>query len=138
VPDKFTGSPSVTRAVQLWDSKARSDFLKLFGRPNRVSACECERTREPSVAQVLNLLNSPEIQGKLGHEAGTVAKLVRDKKADSELVDELYLTYFSRFPTDAEKAVAMGHLKKRAEKRRDAVEDLAWALLNSTEFVFNH
>ena len=138
VPDKFTGSPGVTRAVQLWDSKARSDFLKLFGRPNRVSACECERTREPSVAQVLNLLNSPEIQGKLGHEAGTVAKLVRDKKDDAELVDELYLTYFSRFPTDAEKAVALVHLKKRAEKRRDAIEDLAWALLNSTEFVFNH
>ena len=53
----------------------RSDFLKLFGRPNRVTACECERTREPSVSQVLNLLNSPDIQAKLTHEAGTVARL---------------------------------------------------------------
>lgn len=138
VHEKFTGSPGVTRAVQLWDSKARSDFLKLFGRPNRVSACECERTREPSVAQVLNLLNSPEIQGKLGHEAGSVAKLVREKKDDGDLVDELYLTYFARFPNETEKKVCVGHLQKRAASRRAAVEDLAWAMLNSTEFVFNH
>src|SRR6185312_6279719 len=78
VPEKFAGSPGVSRAVQLWDSKARHDFLKLFGRPSRVSACECERTREPSVAQVLNLLNSPDIQAKLTHEAGSVARLVRE------------------------------------------------------------
>ena len=80
VPEKFPGSPGVTRAMQLWDSKARSDFLKLFGRPKRVTACECERTREPSVGQVLNLLNSPDIQAKLAHEAGTVARLVRDSR----------------------------------------------------------
>jgi hypothetical protein len=138
VPDRFQGSPGVTRAVQLWDSKARSDFLKLFGRPNRVSACECERTREPSVAQVLNLLNSPEIQGKLSHEAGTVARLVRDQANDAKLVDELYLIFFSRFPTAAEKDFAVAHLRKNATKRREATEDLAWALLNSTEFLFNH
>ena len=99
VPEKFQGSPGITRAVQLWDSKARSDFLKLFGRPSRVSACECERTREPSVSQVLNLLNSPDIQAKLTHEAGTVAKLVRTHKDDAKLVEELYLTFFARFPT---------------------------------------
>jgi hypothetical protein len=138
VPDRFVGSPGVTRAVQLWDSKARSDFLKLFGRPSRVSACECERTREPSVAQVLNLLNSPEIQAKLSHEAGTVARLVREIPDDGKLVEELYLIFFARFPTDAEMAFAADHLKKHAATRRQAVEDLAWALLNSTEFLFNH
>src|SRR5262249_41238611 len=103
VPEKFSGSPGVSRAVQLWDSQARSDFLKLFGRPNRVSACECERTREPSVSQVLNLLNSPDIQAKLTHEAGTVARLVRTEKEDVKLVEELYLTFFARFPTPDEK-----------------------------------
>jgi hypothetical protein len=138
VPEKFGGSPGVTRAVQLWDSKARSDFLKLFGRPNRVTACECERSREPSVAQVLNLLNSPEIQAKLSHEAGTVARLVREKKDDGELVEELYLIFFSRVPTVAEKDFTVSHLKKNVGTRREAAEDLAWALLNSTEFLFNH
>jgi len=138
VAEKFPGSPGIARAVQLWDSKARSDFLKLFGRPNRVTACECERTREPSVSQVLNLLNSPDIQAKLTHEAGTVAKLVRTHKDDAKLAEELYLTCFARFPTTDEKAVAIKHLQKYPANRRAATEDLAWAMLNSTEFVFNH
>ena len=138
VPEKFTGSPGVVRAVQLWDSKARSDFLKLFGRPSRVSACECERTREPSVAQVLNLLNSPDLQAKLSHEAGTVARLVREMPDDAKLVEELYLTFFARFPTERERAFAVEHLKSHAAARRQAAEDLAWAMLNSTEFLFNH
>jgi hypothetical protein len=138
VPEKFQGSPGVTRAVQLWDSKARSDFLKLFGRPSRVTACECERTREPSVSQVLNLLNSTEIQAKLTHEAGTVARLVRTQKDDAKLVEELYLTFFARLPTTDETAIGVKHLKKYPNNRRAAAEDLAWALLNSTEFLFNH
>jgi hypothetical protein len=138
VPEKFAGSPSVSRAVQLWDSKARHDFLKLFGRPARVSACECERSREPSVSQVLNLLNSPDIQAKLSHEAGTVAKLVRTEKDDAKLVEELYLTFFARPPSADETDIGVKHLRKYAANRRAAAEDLAWALLNSTEFLFNH
>lgn len=138
VPEKFSGSPGVTRAVQLWDSKARSDFLKLFGRPSRVTACECERTREPSVSQVLNLLNSTEIQAKLTHEGGTVARLVRTQKDDAKLVEALYLIFYSRPPTADEKEIGLKHLKKYPNNRRAAAEDLAWALLNSTEFLFNH
>jgi hypothetical protein len=138
VPEKFPGSPGVTRAVQLWDSKARSDFLKLFGRPSRVTACDCERTREPSVGQVLNLLNSPDLQAKLTHEAGTVARLARGQKDDAKLAEELYLTFFARFPTASEDEAAAKHLRKHAANRRAAVEDLAWALLNSIEFLFNH
>jgi hypothetical protein len=138
VPEKFTGSPGITRAVQLWDSKARSEFLRLFGRPNRVTACECERTREPSVAQVLNLLNSPDIQAKLTHEGGTIARLVREQKDDGKLVEELYLTFFARLPTTDEKDVGVKHLRKYVANRRAAAEDLAWAMLNSTEFLFNH
>jgi hypothetical protein len=138
VPEKFTGSPGVHRAVQLWDSKARHEFLKLFGRPVRATACECERTREPSVAQVLNLLNSPDVQAKLSHEAGAVARLVRDQKDNAKLVDELYLTFFARLPSKNEMTIATDHLTKRSATRRQAAEDLAWAMLNSTEFVFNH
>src|SRR5439155_2339576 len=138
VHEKFAGSPGVTRATQLWDSKARSDFLKLFGRPNRVTACECERTREPSVSQVLNLLNSVEIQAKLTHEAGTIARLVRDQKDDAKLVEELYLTFFSRLPSTDDTAIGVKHLKKYPNNRRAAAEGLAWALMNSTEFLFNH
>ena len=138
VPEKFTGSPGVTRAVQLWDSKARHEFLKLFGRPVRATACECERTKEPSVAQVLNLLNSPDVQAKLSHESGTVSRLVRGNTDDAKLVEEMYLTFFARLPSSDELKVATEHLKKRSVARREAAEDLAWAMLNSTEFLFNH
>jgi hypothetical protein len=138
VPETFGGSPTATRATQLWDSKVRHDFLKLFGRPARVSACACERSREPSVAQVLHLLNAPAVQAKLSHEAGTVARLVRTVSDDGQLTDELYLTFFARLPSEPERAAAIAYLSRDPAKRRQAAEDLAWSLLNSLEFLFNH
>src|SRR5262249_15800377 len=47
VPESFGGAAPGTRAVQLWDSKVTHPFLRQFGRPERVSACECERIGEP-------------------------------------------------------------------------------------------
>src|SRR5262249_28435712 len=138
VPERFDGMPPGTRAVQLWDSKATHYFLKVFGRPERVSACECERNHEPSVAQVLHLLNSPEIHAKLSHDAGFVAKLVKRETNDEKLVEELYLNFYSRTPSEQEKKVALAYLESHKENRRQAAEDLAWTLLNSLEFVFNH
>src|SRR5206468_6590399 len=93
VRERFPGVPVGVRAIQLWDSKVPHYFLKLFGRPVRVSACECERNTEPGVAQVLHLLNSPEIQAKLSHEGGAVVRLVKQKVEDGPLVEELYLTF---------------------------------------------
>jgi hypothetical protein len=138
VPEKFSGVPAGSRAIQLWDSQVRHYFLKLFGRPVRASACECERVREPGVAQVLHFLNSPEIHAKLAHDGGTVAKLVKDRADDAALVEELYLTFYSRRPTEKEKKVAVEYLKEHGGKRREAAEDLAWSLMNTLEFVFNH
>jgi hypothetical protein len=138
VGEGFSGIPAGTRAVGLWDSKVRHSFLKLFGRPVRISACECERVGEPSVAQVLHVLNSLEIQAKLSHEGGAIARLVREKTDDGALAEELYLTFYSRLPTEKERKVAMEHLRRDPGKRREAAEDLAWSLLNSLEFVFNH
>jgi hypothetical protein len=137
VEERFPRTPPGYRAIQLWDSKVPHYFLKLFGRPVRASACECERNTEPGVSQILHLLNSPGIQAKLSHERGTVAKLVRSKK-DPELVEELYLTFFCRYPTEAERTASLQYLTRHADNRRQAAEDLAWSLLNSLEFVFNH
>lgn len=134
VPEKFGGAPPGTRAVQLWDSKTTHYFLKLYGRPQRITACECERITEPSVSQVLHLLNAPEIHEKLVHERGNVAKWVRDKKNDGELVDEIYLTFYSRLPSEAERKTAQAVLQ--TGPRREAAEDLAWTLMNTLEFVF--
>jgi hypothetical protein len=137
VPERFGGMPPGTRAIQLWDNKVSHYFLKVFGRPERVTACECERRQEPSVAQVLHLLNAPEVQARLSHEGGRAAKLVRREPSDRALVEELYLTYYSRPPAVAELQAALEYLGK-AKDRRQAAEDLAWSLLNSLEFLFNH
>jgi hypothetical protein len=138
VGEKFAGVPAGVRAVQLWDSKSPHYFLKLFGRPVRASACECERVTEPSVAQVLHVLNSPEIHAKIAHESGTVARLVRELPDDGGLAEELYLTCFCRPPDDRERAAAVAYLGRDRAKRRQAAEDLLWGLMNTLEFVFNH
>jgi hypothetical protein len=137
IGEKFAGVPIGPRAIQLWDSKVPHYFLKLFGRPVRVSACECERNHEPSVSQVLHLLNSPAIQAKFSHARGTVARLVREHHTDGPLVEELYLTFYSRYPTERERTVALDYLRRSAD-RQQAAEDLAWSLLNTVEFIFNH
>lgn len=138
IPERFEGMPKGTRAIELWDSKVNHYFLKVFGRPVRLSACECERNAMPSVAQVLHLLNSPELQGKLSHEGGTVARLASTNKEDDALVENLYLTFFSRLPNRVEQAQAVAYLRREGTSRRQAAEDLAWSLLNSLEFIFNH
>jgi hypothetical protein len=138
VPERFSGTPPGTRAIQLWDSKVPHYFLKVFGRPERVTACECERQHEPSVAQVLHLLNAPEVQSRLSHEGGYVARLVKREPSDIPLVEDLYLTFYSRLPLEKERSAALEYLAGAKSQRRQAVEDLAWSMLNSLEFLFNH
>jgi hypothetical protein len=140
VPERFGGMPSGTRAIQLWDSQVDHDFLRLFGRPVRQSACECERVVEPSVAQVLHLLNSQRVDAKLRHESGLVARLARQAISDEQLVEQLYLAAFARFPTREEAAVGRQYLNAGGSPagRRAKAEDLMWTMLNSIEFAFNH
>jgi hypothetical protein len=138
IPEKFPGVPAGSRAIQLWDSKTPHYFLKLFGRPVRATACECERNTEPSVAQVLHILNSPEIHDKLTHAGGTVARLVEKEPNDGVLIDDLYLSFYSRLPAEAERNTALAYLRKSPGLRRKAAEDIAWVLMNSLEFLFNH
>ena len=138
IPEKFTGSAPGMRAVQLWDSRLDHYFLKLFGRPARVSACECERSTGASISQALHLMNSPAIEAKLAHAGGRMAQLHETHKDDAPLVDELYLTCFARYPTQAEKSTALEYLQNKSSQRHQAVQDLAWSMLNSIEFLFNH
>ena len=145
VPEKFQGTPAGYRAVQLWDSQVPHDFLKLFGRPYRVSACACERAGEPTVGQILHVMNSPRIQKKIGHVGGRVAKLVRESTDNDYVIQELYLTFFNRFPTPSEHKTALAHFQQtrspnrsQNRSRTQAAEDLAWSMLNSLEFLFNH
>jgi hypothetical protein len=139
-PEEFSLQPIGTRAIQLWDNRVNHYFLAVFGRPLRVTACECERINEPSVAQVLHLMNAPEIQAKISHPRGRVQRLVRAGRSANDIVDELYLATYSRLPRDPERSSAVGYIDAAtADGRRvEAVEDLLWTLMNTTEFLFNH
>ena len=138
VAEKFAGVPAGYRAVQLWDSQQQHYFLKLFGRPVRATACDCERSTGASISQALHLMNSPAIQARLSNEGGNIARLAATTTDDARLVEELYLSCFSRFPGAGEKSAALAYLAAHRDRRRQAVEDLAWSMLNSLEFVFNH
>ncbi|HUQ68205.1 MAG TPA: DUF1549 and DUF1553 domain-containing protein [Planctomycetaceae bacterium] len=140
VPEKFHGVPAGSRAVQLWDSQVSHYFLTTAGRPTRTTVCECERVAAPSVAGVLHGLNAPSLEGKLAHDGGRVAQLVAAHPHDDErVIEDLYLAFFSRLPTEPEQRTARRHLATHGPVgRRAAAEDLAWSLMNSLEFVFNH
>jgi hypothetical protein len=125
------------RAIMLPDESFPSYFLDVFGRPQRISACECERVSEANLAQALHLLNSDEIQGKLARPNGRAEAMAKDPRPDADKVDELFLWAFARKPTDEQRAVALAHLEKHAANKKVAYENILWALLNTKEFVFN-
>ena len=138
VDEKFDGVPRGYRAVQLWDSQVQHYFLKLFGRPARATVCECERVTGASMGQALHLMNSPNIQTKLAHEGGRIKRLTLKHEDDADIVRQLYLSTFSRPPSRDEMNTGLQYLGSRRFQRRRAAEDLAWSLMNSLEFIFNH
>ncbi len=133
----FSGVSADARAVDLPHEGFGSYFLDTFDRPRRVSGCECERSSAATLAQVLLLANSDEVENKLRSGDGRVAKLVKAKKTTPEIVEELYLTAFARRPTKAELDKNVAYVEKQAD-RQQALEDVLWVILNSKEFMFNH
>lgn len=136
VPEKFAGWPEGYRAIQIWDNRLPSYFLRIFGRPLRASVCECERSNEPSISQALHLMNSREISSHIESQAGRARQLADSSSSPIEIVDELFLTTLSRFPTEEERALMLTEFD--GADRRSAAEDILWALLNTREFVYNH
>jgi hypothetical protein len=132
--------PMGYRALQLPDSHTASYFLDSFGRPNRVSTCECERTNEPSMAQALHIANGDTLNKKLAAKDNRVDQLLASEKSDTALTDEIYLLALSRLPTEPERAGMCKVLSEAtaAGDRRPAVEDVFWSVMSSREFLFNH
>lgn len=135
-PTRFQGMPGGTRAVQLPDNAFDSYFLTVFGRPNASSACECERSTDASLAQLLHLINSNEILSKAGGPRAT--NLAKDKRPHEERIRELYLVALARDPSGDEVSLLMSYIEKRGSDVKAAYEDIIWSLINAEEFLFNH
>jgi hypothetical protein len=138
IAQSFRGHPVGTRAIEMWDSRLEVEFLDLFGRPGRQSVCECERSNDGSVTQMLHLMNANDLQGRLTSDKGTAAVLAASSKSEEEIVAELYLLALGRNPTAEELRAAVGAFHREKVTRRAAVEDLLWVLMNSAEFLLNH
>lgn len=137
-PTAFKDFPAGTRAMQLPDANIASDFLKTFGRPERILTCECERSDEPSMTQVLHILNGETLIQKLEAKDNRLSKQLEANLTPEQLAEELFLAALSRFPTDRERQKMTEILSVASpEERRQAVEDLYWSVLSSKEFLFN-
>ena len=146
-PTKFSGYKEGTRALQLRDVNVGSYFLKTFGRPQRAITCECERSNEPSMTQVLHILNGKTINDKLSHRGNPkkkikenrLGRLLRAQATPTSMVDEAYLAALCRYPTAKEKRTMTELLTKaKGNEKRLVLEDIFWSLLSSKEFLFNH
>ncbi|MBM3727267.1 MAG: DUF1553 domain-containing protein [Acidobacteria bacterium] len=148
VPTAFPGMPAGTRAMQLPDSQIASQFLNVFGRPPRVICDVSERSSDPSIAQALHVINGETLNRKLGAADGYVSLFLKLGLPEKRILDHVYLSAFSRYPTDGERQEmskmlqearpAGGTTESRKEARRQGLEDLLWAMLTSKEFLFNN
>ncbi len=148
---EFPNLPSGTRAIALPDNSYNnaSPFLKVFGRPENESVCECERIQSSSLAQSLHLINANDIKAKLSNVNGRAAKLAKSHSSNVEAVRELYAVAFAREPRPEELQAGIEFLAEprldpagqpfdAMKAKQESFQDLIWALINTKEFLFNH
>ncbi|QDU21314.1 DUF1549 and DUF1553 domain-containing protein [Urbifossiella limnaea] len=138
VAENVGGAPGGFRAAQLPDGDVASEFLRLFGKPQRMDACECERDNGSNMLQALSLLNGKSILGRVRNPAARPALLLREKLTDENLVIELYLWSLARHPSPRELAVGAQFVRSAGALKDQAAQDLMWALLNSRDFLLVH
>lgn len=131
--ESFQAMPPDSRANQVWTTRVPSLLLDTFGRPNENQDPPCERMPESTVTQALHLMNSQQLDQRVRSDAGRSARLAASQKTPEQIVDELYLATFTRYPTDDERDYAVALFGDAAD-RRSVIEDLMWAMLNAPEF----
>lgn len=137
IPEPFTFIPEDERSIALADGSITSSFLEMFGRPPRDSGMESERINKPTADQRLHMLNSSHIQRKIEQAPFLRAPVARNAKP-REMVDRVYLTVLSRYPTDEELDTIRDYTQTSGAKGRENMVDLTWALVNSSEFLYRH
>jgi hypothetical protein len=134
-PLQFSNLPEGMRAAQLPDGLVPgNDFLSLFGRPKRQSACECERSSNVTLSHALNLINGKTLGECVNRTDNRFSRLVAEQSDDRKVIEEIYLGCLGRMPTAKElSTIRLGEGAQRLE----GAQDLAWALINSPAFLFN-
>src|SRR5579872_56766 len=148
VATPFSSYPAGTRALQLPDTQVKSEFLTVFGRPARQVCDSSERSSDATIGQALHVINGDTLNKKLSAPDGYITLFLKLGLSDSRIVDQVFLTSFSRYPRESEKAALLANLQQaRLAKgtpeamllsRRQGLEDMLWALLTDKEFLFNH
>ncbi len=138
-PEPFTFIPEDQRSIELMDGSISSPFLDMFGRPSRDTGLLSERSNRPTPAQRLHLLNSSHIRKKF-QQSKPLKKLMRPSKKNTpnKVVRRLYYTILSRPPTAEELKAVTAYRRESGLKGWMALEDLAWALINTKEFLYRH
>jgi hypothetical protein len=137
VPEDFPGYPRGTRAIELAEGAIEHPFLQAFAKPVRDVTCECAREDDPSLGQVIHLLNNRGIVDHIKSRQSHVSRWLDSGKTDDEVTDLVYLQTLSRHPTATERKLIQSHLLQVAD-RRAGFHDLQHALLNSNEFLLRH
>jgi hypothetical protein len=136
-PEPYTIMPADQRAVTLPDGSISNSFLELFGRPARDTGYESERNNQPSAAQRLHLLNSTHIERKI-EQSPALQQILSSGADPGSMAKQIYISILSRYPTDAELKTVQAYARSVGGNRRQAPVDVAWALMNSSEFVYRH
>jgi hypothetical protein len=135
IPQEFPAMPPDSTSKQIWTHRSDSLFLDTFGRPDPNQDPPCERTSDSTVVQTLHLMNSEKIHGEVISDKGFIKSLAESDKSPEDLAKELYRRIYSRNPVPEETQLVRELLTTDGAARRQVLEDLAWAMLNSAEFV---
>jgi hypothetical protein len=134
-----TDAPPNHRVIEIGSTRLNNQAyaLRVFGRPPRTSACDCERAMEPALSQTLYRMTDAALLAKLKVKDGRLQKLLKTDKNDDEILEELFLATLSRVPNEQEKKL-FAESKEREKNREALFTDVVWALLNTREFILNH
>ena len=137
--DSFKSKYAITMpgvdSVHLSKNPHENDkFLKIFGKPARLTNSDAERSNETTLAQVFELTAGKTLNTILSHQENKIGQLLKNGKDDLEIIDELYWSILTRPPVDEEWSAFLSYLNL-SSNRRSALEDIAWSLLNAKEFL---
>ncbi len=138
IPEPFTWIPEEQRTIALADGSITSTFLQMFGRPPRDTGLESERSNETTDAQRLFMLNSTDVYNRVTKSIRLRRAAIQAGGDRAKLIGSIYVTLLSRAPTAAEMAAVEAYWQDLGWNSTQAATDLAWALINSMEFLYRH